>query len=350
MSSSSTPASSTVSCRYAAQIRSSDAPLAASSVATAIGCRMYGSSPPLTLLTAVRTFREPQRRPRPLRVDHRTSLLRVRPGRCRRHAGRIRGRPTCNTIWACRLSGIAAGSPSQRRPSTCAVTEPRYCANPSAPERLAPDREQVAERVAGAGHLDHAGRLTGHDRMLAGARLDVRHRARPMAAGCRCPTAPARPTRRRTAPGARRTAPSRRCAAGQRRPTRPRRPSSVKRSPTPIGRGSGAYPALPQAASSRLMTIAAASGRSDRGEHVRCVRTPGVAVRGNEPRRWDKLRPRAFRCFRGKRRRPESNWCGRLCRPLPSHSATSPCRRQCSDRAIAQVHPTGRRRPARIRR
>ena len=80
----------------------------------------------------------------------------------------------------------------------------------------------------------------------------------------------------------------------------------------------------------RLTAIAAPSGRSDTGEHVRCNGTPGVAVRGNEPRRWDKVRPRAFRS-RGKRRRPESNWCGRLCRPLPNHSATSPSRRQCSD-------------------
>src|SRR3954469_12940774 len=36
-------------------------------------------------------------------------------------------------------------------------------------ERLPPDREQVAERVSGAGHLDHAGRLARHDRVLAGA-------------------------------------------------------------------------------------------------------------------------------------------------------------------------------------
>src|SRR4051794_40360384 len=50
---------------------------------------------------------------------------------------------------------------------------------PLRPERLTPDREQVAERVARAGNLDHAGRLTGHDRMLAGARLDVRHGADP---------------------------------------------------------------------------------------------------------------------------------------------------------------------------
>src|SRR6476620_7972993 len=28
----------------------------------------------------------------------------------------------------------------------------------------------------------------------------------------------------------------------------------------------------------------------------------------------------------GKRRRPDSNWCTRLCRPLPNHSATSPDR------------------------
>src|SRR6266567_8722918 len=26
------------------------------------------------------------------------------------------------------------------------------------------------------------------------------------------------------------------------------------------------------------------------------------------------------------RRRPDSNWCTRLCRPLPNHSATAPCR------------------------
>src|SRR5512133_1037018 len=34
----------------------------------------------------------------------------------------------------------------------------------------------------------------------------------------------------------------------------------------------------------------------------------------------------APRTSRDSRRRPDSNWCTRLCRPLPNHSATAPCR------------------------
>src|SRR5215218_6500421 len=33
---------------------------------------------------------------------------------------------------------------------------------------------------------------------------------------------------------------------------------------------------------------------------------------------------RRRRTSSGRRRRPESNWCTRLCRPLPNHSATAP--------------------------
>src|SRR3954454_1321065 len=74
----------------------------------------------------------------------------------------------------------------------------------------------------------------------------------------------------------------------------------VKRSPTPIGRGSVAYPASPQPAATRLVTVATATGRTRRSNHVRCDGTPGAAVRGNDPRRWDTVRPRAF-AFHGTR-------------------------------------------------
>src|SRR4029079_14258309 len=70
--------------------------------------------------------------------------------------------------------------------------------------------------------------------------------------------------------------------------------ASVNRSPTPIGRGSGPYPAPPHPAATRLVAIVTATGRTALREHVRCLGTPGAAVRGNDPRRWDTVRPRAF--------------------------------------------------------
>jgi hypothetical protein len=54
---------------------------------------------------------------------------------------------------------------------------------------------------------------------------------------------------------------------------------------------------------------------------VREVRAP----RGSRPAGGAKL-------ARKERRRPDSNWCTRLCRPLPNHSATAPRRRMVSGR------------------
>ena len=176
----------------------------------------------------------------------------------------MRGRPTCSTIWACRVSGMAAGSPFHRCPSTCAVTRAAVASRSRRGRAAAPRREQVAERVAGAGHLDHAGRLARHDRVLAGAGLDVRHGADPRLADADAGRHEHHPrVDEQLQVHAERDAARR--SARQRRRCRPRPAASVNRSPTPIGRGSGAYPALPQAASSRLTAIAAASGRSDTG-------------------------------------------------------------------------------------
>ena len=42
---------------------------------------------------------------------------------------------------------------------------------------------------------------------------------------------------------------------------------------------------------------------------------------------------------RRKRRRPESNWCTRLCRPLPNHSATAPAATIVAPRMVRQFGP-----------
>ena len=47
-----------------------------------------------------------------------------------------------------------------------------------------------------------------------------------------------------------------------------------------------------------------------------------------------RLRPLASPNDR-RRRRPESNWCARLCRPLPNHSATAPSRAHRSETVLS---------------
>ena len=253
----------------------------------------------------------------------------------------MRGRPIWSTICACRRSGMArrvavpGASVDVRRDGAPVARES------VAPERLAPDREQVAERPAVAAHLDHAGGLARHDRLPRRRRSGRTASCRPTAGGCRSPTAPAPPTpstnsSRCTPCGVPAGFPHGSCGeatapASEREPVadadRPRLLARIPRRRIP-----------PQADWWRLRQLPAGTSPG----RTRTVR-PNARGRGQgkRPPSMGHSASPGVRFPQHERRRPESNWCGRLCRPLPNHSATSPrpapvypraLRRRCTHR------------------
>ncbi len=223
----------------------------------------------LALLPAMGAFREPQRRPHPLRVDHRASLLRVRPERCRRRAaGSAGARPAARSGRAGR-AGSRPDRPPTGCPSTCAVTEPRYFAKPSGPS----GSPQIANRSPSVWPGPATSSTPVGSRVTIGCSQapDSTYGTFPTH-GCRMPMPEGTSTTQASTNSSRCTPNGAGAGAPQGSSRDSTAPAvSVNLSPTPIGRGSGAYPALPQAASSRLTMIAAASGRSDSGR-ARTVR------------------------------------------------------------------------------